>query len=107
MIFSTHSFGQRYSYGDRRQQKNIYDQTLEICSLNPVTGWFRDGYARTDNNDRGLHVVCATMTQEVCFQFDHFLNLKLIHFESKLRKGHKLRPFFSLLVFRLHKIARK
>ena len=25
---------------------------------------FRDGYARTDNNDRGLHVVCATMTRE-------------------------------------------
>jgi len=54
-----------YSWGRQRlQQKNIYDDPLEICSLDPITGWYRDGYARTDNNDRGLHVVCATMTQE-------------------------------------------
>ena len=58
------SLGQRYSWGQRLQQKNIYNDPLEICSLDPVTGWYRDGYARTDNNDRGLHVVCATMTQE-------------------------------------------
>jgi len=57
--------GQRYySWANRINQKNIYNQQLEICSLNPRTGWFRDGYARTDNNDRGLHVVCATMTRE-------------------------------------------
>ena len=55
-----------YSWGRQSlQQKNIYDDPLEICSLDPITGWYRDGYARTDNNDRGLHVVCATMTQEV------------------------------------------
>jgi len=57
--------GQRYySWANRINQKNIYNQQLEICSLNPRTGWFRDGYARTDDNDRGLHVVCATMTRE-------------------------------------------
>lgn len=51
----------------KKQQKNIYNQPLEICSLDPVTGWFRDGYAKTDENDSGTHVICATMTQEVCF----------------------------------------
>ena len=61
------SLGQRYSWGNRLQQKNIYNDPLEVCSLDPITGWYRDGYARTDNNDRGLHVVCATMTQEVRF----------------------------------------
>ena len=29
-----------------------------------MTGWFRDGYCRTDDNDAGRHVVCALMTQE-------------------------------------------
>ena len=46
-------------------QKNLYGDTLELCSLDPCTGWFRDGYARTDSNDQGTHVACATMTQEV------------------------------------------
>ena len=29
-----------------------------------MTGWFRDGYCRTDNNDLGRHVVCAQITDE-------------------------------------------
>jgi len=45
-------------------QPNIYGRSLEICSTSPLTGWFRDGYCRTDRNDRGVHVVCATMTQD-------------------------------------------
>jgi hypothetical protein len=56
------SFYCRVSSSD---QPNIYGRTLEICSTSPLTGWFRDGYCRTDHNDRGVHVVCATMTQEV------------------------------------------
>merc|ERR1719516_441174 len=42
---------------------NVVGSSLEICSLNPLTGWYRDGYCRTDSNDHGVHVVCATMTQ--------------------------------------------
>merc|ERR1712165_325039 len=41
-------------------QLNIYGRPLDLCSNNPMTGWYRDGYARTDDNDRGRHVVCAT-----------------------------------------------
>ena len=67
--------GQRNSWGSQRlQQKNIYNDPLEVCSLDPITGWYRDGYARTDNNDRGLHVVCATMTQEVRLSKNLILN---------------------------------
>lgn len=46
------------------QQLNVYDRQLAPCSFDPLTGWFRDGYARTDRFDRGLHTVCAEMTQE-------------------------------------------
>jgi len=42
---------------------NVDGSRLEICSLDPLTGWFRDGYCRTDSNDHGVHVVCATMTE--------------------------------------------
>jgi len=42
---------------------NVVGSHLEICSLDPLTGWFRDGYCRTDSNDYGVHVVCATMTE--------------------------------------------
>jgi uncharacterized protein (DUF2237 family) len=29
-----------------------------------MTGWFRDGFCRTDERDRGVHVVCGVMTEE-------------------------------------------
>jgi uncharacterized protein (DUF2237 family) len=35
---------------------------LATCSLSPRTGWFRDGSCRTDDADRGRHVVCAELT---------------------------------------------
>ena len=41
--------------------------SLEVCGTNPMTGYFRDGYCRTDSSDSGKHTVCATLT-------DDFLN---------------------------------
>ena len=29
-----------------------------------MTGYFRDGYCRTDGSDFGVHIVCAEMTDE-------------------------------------------
>ena len=43
-------------------QKNVLGEKLESCSNEPVTGWFRDGCCNTDENDRGLHTVCAKVT---------------------------------------------
>ena len=47
-----------------KKQKNILGDELEICSLNPLTGWFRDGCCNTDENDGGSHTVCAKVTTE-------------------------------------------
>ena len=41
---------------------NVLNSALEVCSTAPLTGWYRDGYCRTDERDRGVHVVCATVT---------------------------------------------
>ena len=43
---------------------NIFGETLKSCCTNPVTGYFRDGYCRTDESDFGKHIVCAIMTKE-------------------------------------------
>ncbi len=44
--------------------KNIFGEELIPCCLNPITGYFRDGYCRTEDIDYGRHVVCAIMTEE-------------------------------------------
>ena len=48
----------------KAQDLNILGSVLEKCSDDPKTGFFRDGYCNTGNNDHGRHVVCAEMTQE-------------------------------------------
>ena len=44
--------------------RNVLGQPLEPCSLDPLTGFFRDGSCRTDEMDTGTHVVCARVTEE-------------------------------------------
>lgn len=43
---------------------NVLDGPLEACSTAPLTGFFRDGCCNTGPMDRGLHTVCAVMTDE-------------------------------------------
>jgi len=44
--------------------KNVLGTTLEVCSVSPMTGFFRNGCCETGASDMGLHVVCAEMTEE-------------------------------------------
>ena len=37
---------------------------LELCSLEPLTGFYRDGYCNTGPDDRGSHTVCVVVTTE-------------------------------------------
>tara|TARA_B100001093_G_scaffold493056_1_gene534829 strand:- start:201 stop:671 length:471 start_codon:yes stop_codon:yes gene_type:complete len=45
-------------------QLNIYGEPLQICGMDPITGWKRDGYCNTNNNDHGTHTVCARVNDE-------------------------------------------
>ena len=49
---------------EAKKQKNVLGESLEECSLDPLTGWYRDGCCNTDKNDNGLHTVCAKVTTE-------------------------------------------
>jgi uncharacterized protein (DUF2237 family) len=50
----------RYDAGAR----NVLGGELQSCSLDPVTGFFRNGCCETGPHDVGLHTVCAVMTAE-------------------------------------------
>ena len=45
-------------------QTNVFGDAIEECCSNPITGYFRDGFCRTDKYDRGSHTVCAQITDE-------------------------------------------
>ena len=47
---------------DNKYQKNVLGEKLEPCSVDPVTGWFRDGCCNTNETDHGVHTVCARVT---------------------------------------------
>jgi uncharacterized protein (DUF2237 family) len=50
--------------GGRRDAKNVLGETLDVCSLSPMTGFFRDGCCDTRADDVGSHTVCAVMTAD-------------------------------------------
>lgn len=43
---------------------NVLGTALELCGMDPVTGFFRDGHCNTCATDQGNHTVCAVMTAE-------------------------------------------
>ena len=45
-------------------QKNVLGGELEACSLDPLSGFYRDGSCRSGPDDQGCHAVCAIMTEE-------------------------------------------
>lgn len=45
-------------------QTNVFGEAIEECCSNPITGYFRDGFCRTDKYDRGSHTVCAQVSAE-------------------------------------------
>ena len=43
---------------------NVLGEPLEACSMEPLTGFFRDGHCNTCSADQGSHTVCAVMNEE-------------------------------------------
>lgn len=44
--------------------KNVLGGPLELCCNSPKTGFYRDGFCNTSEQDLGVHTVCARVTQE-------------------------------------------
>ena len=45
-------------------QKNIFNEDIEECCTNPITGFYRDGFCNTDQLDFGTHTVCTLITND-------------------------------------------
>jgi uncharacterized protein len=42
--------------------KNVLGTDLKMAGTDPVTGYYRDGYCASGDDDRGVHVVAAVLT---------------------------------------------
>ena len=42
--------------------RNVLGDRLDVCSMEPKTGFFRDGCCDTNREDIGSHTVCAVMS---------------------------------------------
>jgi len=47
-----------------KNAKNVMGGELAACSMDPVTGFYRNGCCETGPHDLGLHTVCAVMTDD-------------------------------------------
>lgn len=47
-----------------RASRNVLGEALVPCSLDPMTGFYRNGCCDTGPEDRGLHTVCCLLTAE-------------------------------------------
>jgi len=45
-------------------ERNVLGGPLECCSLEPLTGFYRDGHCRTGAGDVGSHTICAVVSAE-------------------------------------------
>ncbi len=48
----------------KKGEKNILGTELIPCSLDPITGFYRDGFCKAFENDPGEHTVCAELTNK-------------------------------------------
>ena len=44
--------------------KNVLGGPLQSCSIDPLTGFYRDGCCNTGAEDMGLHLVCCRVSRE-------------------------------------------
>ena len=47
-----------------RGERNVLGGDLELCSADPLTGFYRDGFCTAGPEDRGTHTICAVVTAE-------------------------------------------
>ena len=45
-----------------RTGRNVLGEPLQLCSIKPMTGFYRDGCCNTGREDIGSHTVCVVMT---------------------------------------------
>ena len=71
--------------GGGKTLKNINNKPLRPCSKKPLTGYYRDGYCKTGEDDIGTHTICARMDK----QFMEYTKNKGNNLYSVVKPGEK------------------
>mgnify|MGYP001238051639 CR=1 FL=1 len=66
--------------------KNVFGEPLKSCCESPITGFFRDGFCRTNRSDFGKHIICAVVDDE----FLAFSKSKGNDLSSVVKEGENL-----------------
>jgi uncharacterized protein len=48
----------------RNRNEEHFGEPLKLCCRNPLTGFYRDGFCRTNKEYKGKHVAFAIVTEE-------------------------------------------
>ena len=81
---------------------NVYDEELERCTSidsEKPTGYYRDGYCNTDENDSGTHTVCAKVTDDF-LEYTESLGNDLITPRGESFKGLEEDDYWCLCAIR-------
>ena len=73
--------------GRRSTPRNVLGDRLDVCSIKPMTGFFRDGCCDTGREDIDSHTVCAVMTAA----FLEFSKSRGNDLSGRVQFAHKLR----------------
>jgi len=46
------------------EQRNVFGESIETCSIRPMTGFYRSGCCHTGEDDAGMHTICILATAE-------------------------------------------
>lgn len=70
-------------------QTNVLGTELASCCFDPITGYYRNGFCHTGEQDMGQHTVCAKMTSEfLSFSLDRGNDLITPLPEYKIGRAH-------------------
>src|SRR5262245_19586757 len=47
------------------EQRNVFGEAIEVCSLHPTTGFYRSGCCETGPEDVGVHTVSVEVTKDL------------------------------------------
>ena len=87
---------------NKENSLNIYNQELERCTSensDKPTGYYRDGYCNTGDDDTGTHTVCAKVTDEF-LDYTYSLGNDLITPRSDSFKGLEEEDYWCLCALR-------
>jgi len=63
LFFFIFNLGKMNNNGIPITQQNVLGTPLQACCYQPLTGFYRNGFCNTGEQDYGTHTVCAVMTK--------------------------------------------